>query len=114
MADQADQASIRKNWASQAARLRHTRREEAPGPQMQLQKWQLNFRNRPLDRLLPTAKLGFGAVNRTPGCKGIVTGGLAAAMLGNSRKTNVGLYLLAPSQQVVHYEHHTPGPGHRH
>jgi hypothetical protein len=43
-----------------------------------------------LERLLPTAKLVFDAVNGTPGCKGIVMGGLAAALLGSARKTQVG------------------------
>lgn len=42
-----------------------------------------------LERLLPTAKLVFEAVNGTPGCKGIVMGGLAAALLGSERKTHV-------------------------
>jgi len=42
-----------------------------------------------LERLLPTAKLVFEAVNGTPDCKGIVMGGLAAAMLGSARQTNV-------------------------
>ena len=45
-----------------------------------------------LERLLPTAKLVFDAVNGTPGCKGIIVGGLAAALLGSARKTHVGSY----------------------
>ena len=54
-----------------------------------------------LERLLPTAKLVFDAVNGTPGCKGIVMGGLAAALLGSARKTQVGSY--PPAQKVVCY-----------